>query len=140
MAETNAATTTMSFDELQRTRKLKRISDMQLSPVKALPMTMLMLWMVGSDIHIFSIYFVANAISAPVQQIMNTGKTFSFFDGDNTISAEVFRGKIIYTLCCLVALCVGFVKLSWMGLLPTGQADWMDHSRPRLSETSFLMK
>lgn len=124
-------------DDQRRARTVKRISDMQLAPVKTLPMTLFTLWMVGNDIHIFSIMFVSMAVSQPFAALLNTSKTFQFFESDPTVATELFRGKIIHMLCCCVAIAVGLVKLGWMGLMPTSAADWMDHGRPTTMERAY---
>ncbi len=114
----------------QLARKVRRINDVQLSPVKQLPMTMFMLWMAGSDIHIFSIMMTGMAIMGPISALGNVNSVFRVFEGDAAVKAQVFQGKLIYLACCIVALGVGLAKLHFMGLLPTAAADWIDHSPP----------
>ena len=118
-------------------RKTKKLFDMQISPLKALPMTMFMLYMVGNEIQIFSIMFVGMSIISPITTFFQAGSSFAMFAGDDTVRSEVTRAKLCFQACCCVALAVGLVKLSWMGLLPTAAVDWMDHSRPFVVERSW---
>lgn len=114
----------------RKARKLKRLNDMQLGPAKSLPMMLFMLWMAGNEIHIFSIMITGTAISQPLQALFGVNDAFKLFAEDDDIKADVWRAKAVYLLMCLVALGVGFVKLSWMGLLPAMVTDWIDHTPP----------
>jgi hypothetical protein len=120
----------------QHARKVRRISDLQLGPVKSLPMTMFMLWMAGSDIHIFSIMMTGMAIYQPLQALGNTGSVFKMFSDEPALRGDVMRARLIYMACCLVALGVGLAKLHFMGLLPTSAVDWIDHATPFYQETT----
>ena len=115
-------------EQQARTRMLNRINGMQFQPVTQLPMTVFMLWMSGNDIHIFSIMMTGMAIYQPFNSLIGTNTAFKMFENDKTIASDVFRGKLVYAACCCVALLVGLVKLSWMGLLPTSASDWMEHA------------
>jgi hypothetical protein len=100
------------------------------SPASSLPMTAFMLWMSGSDIHMFSIMITGMAIWQPIQALFNVGNAFSAFNDDEEVKDELWRSKLGYAVMCLVALGVGLAKLHFMGLLPTAAADWMDHTPP----------
>ena len=127
----------MTPEQQQQERKLRRIRSLQFQPATSLPMTLFMLWMVGNDISIFTIMFVGMSISNPIGALMNTGKVFAMFDSDPTVKKDVALAKLIHAACCLLALGVGLMKLSWMGLLPVSAIDWMDHSPPKYAELSF---
>ena len=120
----------------QHNRKVRRIQDIQLGPVKSLPMMMFMMWMTGNDIHIFSIMMTGMAIYQPIQSLGQVGAIFKMFADDPALKGDVLRGKLIYAACCLAALCVGLAKLHWMGLLPTAAADWVDHNPPLYGEVT----
>lgn len=130
----------VSDKEKRRMRIQRRINDIQFGPVKSLPMTLFMLWMVGNEISLFSIMFVGMAITNPISALMNTGGTFEQFAEvvreDPTLSSSITQGKLIYAACCLAAFVVGLMKLAWMGLMPVSASDWMDHRPPTLSESS----
>lgn len=116
--------------EEQHARKLRRINDMQMAPVKSLPMTLFMMWMSGNDIHIFSIMITGMAIYQPIQALAATGTVFAMFNGDESVKGDVWRARLVYAALCVVALVCGLGKLHFMGLLPTAAADWMDHTPP----------
>lgn len=126
--------------EIKRLRVQKRLMDLQFGPVKALPMTLFMLWMVGNDISLFSIMFVGMAVSNPITSLLGTNKLFESFDEmireDPSLRSSVTQAKLIYAACCVVAFVVGLVKLSWMGLMPVSSLDWMDHRPPTAAEFS----
>lgn len=130
----------VSDKEKRRQRIQRRINDVQLGPVKSLPMTLFMLWMVGNEISLFSIMFVGMAITTPITSLMGTGTVFEQFAemvrADPSLSSSVTQGKMIYAACCLAAFAVGLLKLAWMGLMPVSASDWMDHRPPLLSESS----
>eukprot|EP00742_Colponemidia_sp_Colp-10_P024906 GILJ01030030.1.p1 GENE.GILJ01030030.1~~GILJ01030030.1.p1 ORF type:complete len:147 (-),score=20.83 GILJ01030030.1:34-426(-) len=127
----------MTPEQQQHERKLRRIRSLQFQPVTSLPMTLFMLWMVGNDLSIFSIMFVGMSIMTPITSLMNTPKTFQMFEGEADVRKDVALAKLIYGVCCLAALGVGLMKVSWMGLLPVNAIDWLDHSPPRYAEVSF---
>ena len=118
--------------ELRRARIKRRITALQFQPVSSLPMTLFLLWMVGNDIGIFSIMFVGMAIMNPITALSNTKKVFEQFDADvaedNSLRSDVMIGRLCYAGCCLIAMFVGLLKVSWMGLLPVSAVDWMNHA------------
>lgn len=128
----------VSDKELRRQRVQKRIMDVQLGPIKSLPMTLFMLWMVGNDISLFSIMFVGMAVVNPIQSLLGTNKTFEMFSGDAkedpALNGTILQGRVIFAACCVAALAVGIMKLSWMGLMPVSAVDWMDHRPPQYRE------
>ena len=115
----------------RRTRKTNRINQLQMSPLSNIPVTLLMLWLSGNEIGMISIMMTFNAISAPISQLANITQAFVGFSNDPEVKEEVVRAKLIYFACCLVGLAIGLGKLHYMGLLPTGAADWLDHSPPQ---------
>lgn len=114
----------------RRQRKVNRLNSLQMSPVSNLPVTLLMLWMCGNDIGIFSIMMTGNAIYSPISQLLNAGAQFVPFANDDDIKEDVLRAKLIYMALCFVSVLVGLAKLHFMGLLPTAAADWLDHTPP----------
>ena len=137
---TNAtvAGTTADKEDL-RARKLRKLNDMQLAPANSLPMMMFMLWMAGNDIHIFSILITGTAVSQPFSLALNVGGTFKVFEDDPSIKGDLWRAKTVYLLCCVVAMVVGLIKLSWMGLMPFAASDWVDHTPPTYVSLATMM-
>lgn len=117
-----------------------RLNDIRLKPVKQLPMTLFMMYMVGNDVSIFSIMFVGMAVMNPLQGILRASKEFTDFEedaqADSHIASAVNQSKWIYIGCCLVAFLVALVKVSWMGLLPVSAMDWMSTVPPTYNEHS----
>jgi ER membrane protein complex subunit 4 len=131
----------LSDKELKRQRIQRRLTAMQFDPVRSLPMTLFMLWMVGNDISLFSIMFVGMAVTNPVTSLFGTPKVFEQFDEaireDPSLRSTVLQAKLIYAACCIAAFVVGLVKISWMGLMPVSVSDWMDHRPPTITEFSY---
>lgn len=131
----------LSDKELKRQRTQRKLTAMQFDPVRSLPMTLFMLWMVGNDISLFSIMFVGMAVTNPITTLLGTQKIFEQFEEsvreDPSLRSTVTTAKLIYAVSCVGALVVGLVKISWMGLLPVSVSDWMDHRPPTITEFSY---
>ncbi|KAG5473151.1 hypothetical protein CUR178_03069 [Leishmania enriettii] len=137
----NAAAKQMTDEEITRHRIMTRLSDIRTQPLKQLPMTAFMMWMVGNDVSIFSIMFVGMAVVNPLQSILGAGKMFADFEEDaktdRQVRSAVNQARWIYIGCCLIAFLVALVKLNWMELLPVNSMDWMDHTPPTYQELSI---
>ncbi|KPI83550.1 hypothetical protein ABL78_7407 [Leptomonas seymouri] len=136
----NAKVAQMTDEEVTRHRVMSRLNDLRIQPLKQLPMTAFMMWMVGNDVSIFSIMFVGMAVVNPLQSIFNASEVFAGFEedakADRQIRSAVNLSKWIYIGCCLIAFLVALVKLNWMELLPVSAMDWMDNTPPSYSEFS----
>lgn len=132
--------TQLSEVEIQRQRVNARLNDIRMQPMKQLPMTIFMMWMVGNDVSIFSIMFVGMAVINPLQSAFAVNSAFSDFEedanSDRVIRASVNQSKWIYIGCSIAAFCVAMVKLTWMGLLPVNSMDWMSSTPPSYGEYS----
>ncbi|KAG5498666.1 hypothetical protein JKF63_02952 [Porcisia hertigi] len=130
----------MTDEEITRYNIIARLNDIRLQPLKQLPMTAFMMWMVGNEVSIFSIMFVGMAVVSPVQSIFGSGKVFVDFEedakADRQIRSAVNQARWIYIGCCLIAFLVALVKLNWMELLPVSSMDWMDNTPPTYQEFS----
>lgn len=137
---TNAAGKQLTDEEITRMRVMARLNDIRIQPLKQLPMTGFMMWMVGNEVSIFSIMFVGMAVVNPLQSIFGAGKMFADFEEDaktdRQIRSAVNQARWIYIGCCLVAFLVALVKLNWMELLPVSAMDWMDNTPPTYKEFS----
>ncbi|KAG8348942.1 putative Protein of unknown function (DUF1077) [Trypanosoma vivax] len=124
-----------------RGRIHRRLNGLRVQPLKSLPMTLFMMWMVGNEVSIFSIMFVGMAVTNPLQSVFGTHRMFEEFEEDAckdpAMRSAVKQSKLIYVACCLAALAVAVVKLSWMGLLPVNAMDWLDNTPPAYKEHSF---
>ncbi|KAK7201044.1 hypothetical protein NESM_000164400 [Novymonas esmeraldas] len=136
----NSVAKQMTDEEITRHRVMARLNDIRTQPLKQLPMTGFMMWMVGNDVSIFSIMFVGMAVVNPLQAIFGAGKMFAEFEesanADRQIRSAVNQARWIYIGCCLIAFLVALVKLNWMELLPVSSMDWMDNTPPTYQELS----
>ena len=105
-----------SNDEMD-TLKVKKAWEVALGPVKALPMTFIMMYMSGNSLQIFSIMMVFMAFKNPITGIMATNQAFERFQTE-TNAAQIMQTKLVYVVMQLVALGVGVWKVNGMGLLP----------------------
>lgn len=103
-------------DEMD-TLKLKKAWEVALAPVKALPMTGIMMYMSGNSLQIFSIMMVFMAFKNPLVGLMNTNQAFERFNTQSN-SAQMLQVKFVYVAMQLLALAVGIWKINAMGLLP----------------------
>jgi hypothetical protein len=104
-------------DEEMDTLKLKKAWEVALAPIKALPMTAIMMYMSGNSLQIFSIMMVFMAFKNPLMGLVNTNQAFERFQNES-ISGQMIQVKLVYVACQLVALAVGVWKVNAMGLLP----------------------
>ncbi|QPG94883.1 hypothetical protein C2857_007203 [Epichloe festucae Fl1] len=112
-----------SADEME-TLKVKKAWEVALAPVKALPMTGIMMYMSGNSLQIFSIMMVFMAFKNPIAGLMATNQAFEKFQSEKN-AAQVLQTKLVYVAMQLVALAVGIWKVNSMGLLPTTRSDWL---------------
>ncbi|ESL10812.1 hypothetical protein TRSC58_01448 [Trypanosoma rangeli SC58] len=130
--------TKLSEGDMQRVRALRMLSDLRMQPLKSLPMTLFLLWMVGNDVGIFTIMFVGMAVVNPLQSIVGTNNVFKAFEEeaekDANVRSALSQSKLMYIASCLVAFAVALVKLNWMGLMPVNAMDWLDSTPPDYKE------
>ncbi|KAK9435225.1 ER membrane protein complex subunit 4 [Metarhizium brunneum] len=110
--------------EEMETLKLKKAWEVALGPVKALPMTVIMMYMSGNSLQIFSIMMVFMAFKNPIAGLMATNQAFERFNTEKN-AAQMLQTKLVYVAMQLVALGVGIWKVNSMGLLPTTRSDWL---------------
>ena len=124
-------------EQATKRRKLAKMNALSLGPVKSLPMTAFMMYMTGNTVDIFPIMVTMMAIQQPITAMGTVTATFAMFedDEDRDVKSKLFMAKVTFVLCCILALGVGLLKLSWMGLVPTSYADWMDPTPPLVLQT-----
>jgi len=91
---------------------------------KNLGMMAFMMWMSGSQIHLFSIMMTASGIYQPIMSIVNSGEAFPERDSDGG-RLNTWLPRIIYCLINLAGLGFGLWKVNGMGLLPTHASDYV---------------
>lgn len=99
------------------TLKVKKAWEVALAPVKALPMTGIMMYMSGNSLQIFSIMMVFMAFKNPIMGLMATNQAFEKFHSEKN-AGQILQTKLVYVVMQLVALAVGVWKVNSMGLLP----------------------
>ncbi|KAK3949988.1 hypothetical protein QBC32DRAFT_25629 [Pseudoneurospora amorphoporcata] len=121
--------------------KLKKAWEVALAPAKNLPMTLIMMYMSGNSLQIFSIMMVFMAFKNPIIGLLSTNQAFERFETDSN-RASILQVKAAYVLMQVLALAVGVWKINSMGLLPTTRSDWLawevrreplEHAIPALS-------
>ncbi|KAK2591974.1 hypothetical protein QQS21_010310 [Conoideocrella luteorostrata] len=112
-----------SNDEME-TLKLKKAWEVALAPAKSLPMTLIMMYMSGNSLQIFSIMMVFMAFKNPIAGLMATNQAFERFQSANN-AAQILQTKLVYVAMQVLALAVGVWKVNSMGLLPTTKSDWL---------------
>ncbi|KAJ4388502.1 hypothetical protein N0V85_007493 [Neurospora sp. IMI 360204] len=121
--------------------KLKKAWEVALAPAKNLPMTLIMMYMSGNSLQIFSIMMVFMAFKNPIMGLLSTNQAFERFETDSN-RGSILQVKAAYVLMQVLALAVGVWKINSMGLLPTTRSDWLawevrreplEHAIPALS-------
>lgn len=103
--------------EEMETLKMKKAWEVALAPVKALPMTAIMMYMSGNSLQIFSIMMVFMAFKNPIMGLIGTNQAFEKFQTDGN-AGQILQTKFVYVVMQLVSLGVGVWKVHTMGLLP----------------------
>jgi ER membrane protein complex subunit 4 len=94
-------------------------------------MQLIMSYMSGNSLQIFSLMMVAMLFKGPFQAIASTNSTFS------KLETEGNKGKMILVKATFVGmqfmlLALGVWKIGQMGLLPTTQSDWVAFEGERI--------
>ncbi|EIE22686.1 DUF1077-domain-containing protein [Coccomyxa subellipsoidea C-169] len=109
----------------QRRMEITLISDPLYSratgTVKNIGFMCFMMWMSGSQIHLFSIMMTVSGIYQPLAAIMNSKQTEASEGG----KLEVLIPRLLYCLIQAGGLAFGLWKLNTMGLLPTHASDYV---------------
>jgi hypothetical protein len=79
----------------------KKAMDIAKAPLGGLAMKAFMLWMVGSSIHLFTIFAVATALFQPIKAIIDTN------------SGACRTGAVVMMLCCVCACVCACLCLFW---------------------------
>ena len=105
---------------------VKKAWDLSLSPLKALPMQLVMSYFSGSSIQIFSIMMTGSLFMSPIKQLASAAP-LGGFDALDTPSTHdrLTLPKIVFVVGQLLTILLGVVKLQYMGLLPTTKSDWL---------------
>ena len=96
--------------------------ELAMSPAKTLPMNMMMMWMSGSSVQIFSMMVVAMMITNPLKGITSMNHAFAPY---RSPMHSLLPQMIVFVLCHLMGVALGVYKCWNMGLLPTESSDWL---------------
>ncbi|CDR88625.1 related to EMC4-member of a transmembrane complex required for efficient folding of proteins in the ER [Sporisorium scitamineum] len=108
--------------------KMDKAWELAYSPAKSLPMNVIMLYMSGSSVQIFSMMAVGMLITSPLKGISSMN---SSFDRLSSPGQSLLLPKVLFILCQLAAIALGLYKCWSMGLLPTETSDWLAWRQPR---------
>lgn len=106
---------------------VKKSWDLALSPVKQIPMNLLMMYITGNSISIFPIMMVGMSLIRPLKAMFSTQQTFKNFDINQNITGQ----KLIFVLGNLISVGLALYKCHSMGLLPTHASDWLAFVDPQ---------
>ncbi|KXN82624.1 ER membrane protein complex subunit 4, partial [Leucoagaricus sp. SymC.cos] len=115
---------TKSLDSL----KSSRAWDVAIGPAKQIPMNLIMLYMSGSQVQIFSMGVIVMLLWSPFVNFFKVNSTFAQYapsGKDAKAFTTLFLQKVVFLLCHLLGLAIGLWKCQQMGLLPTGTGDWL---------------
>ena len=90
------------------------------SPMQSIFMTLLMFWMTGSGISIWTLMITVSFLLNPVKQLFSIGQVFAPFDGKIPLVLQ----KATFMALHLVILACAFYKFSAMGIVPDKAIDW----------------
>ncbi|KAL7646758.1 UNVERIFIED_CONTAM: hypothetical protein RMT77_002013 [Armadillidium vulgare] len=99
---------------------MKKAWDLALSPLKSVPMNLLLMYMAGNSISLFPIMMVGMALIRPIKALWATNATFKPIEG-----THAGLQKLIFMLGNMVNIGVAIYKCHSMGVLPTHASDWL---------------
>ncbi|EDQ91090.1 uncharacterized protein MONBRDRAFT_18332 [Monosiga brevicollis MX1] len=92
--------------------------------VYQLPMTLFMMYMMGSSITIWTFGFLGYLMYNPIRSLFSINNEFKRFE--DSAEDNFLVHKLAYTAVTLVYVALGAWKCSGMGLIPSSQADWLE--------------
>ena len=90
-----------------------------------LPQQMFMMWMSGSQVHIFSIMMVVMSWRQPLNSFLGMSANFARFE-DKDVESQFIWQKVAYLACNLASAGLALYQLQRLGLLPTSDSDWLE--------------
>ena len=92
--------------------------------VKSVGFLCFMMWMAGSQIHLFSIMTTASGIYQPLAAIANSGQVFPTEEKDDDPGLDLLTPRLLFCAVQVAGLAFALHKLNGMGLLPTTPSDY----------------
>ncbi|CAG8812953.1 24883_t:CDS:2, partial [Racocetra persica] len=110
--------------------QLKRKLGNQLSHLeKNIPMSVIMLWLSGNSVQIFSVMITGMLFFQPIKAMMSIESVFERYESIK--SGSLIWQKLVYVLLQLFTMGLGLYKCFSMGLLPTATSDWLAFMEPK---------
>ncbi|WFD30411.1 hypothetical protein MSPP1_001430 [Malassezia sp. CBS 17886] len=92
------------------------------APAKSLPMSLMMLWMSGNSVQIFSMMVVFMTVVNPLKSLATVHTVFApYRSSKHSLAPQV----AVFIACQLLCIALGLYKCWSMGLLPTESSDWL---------------
>lgn len=113
--------------------KAQKAWEVAQAPFKNLLMMGFMMWMAGSQVHLFSIGITFSALWQPLSALQSVGKVFEPYKDPRV---DTLAPKLVFMALNLAGLGLGIWKLNTLGLLPTHASDWVS-SLPPAPEVEF---
>ena len=113
--------------------KLKLAWNVAFAPAKSLPMNLIMAYMSGSSLQIFSVMMLFTLFKTPMQALatylasalgVGSESVFERYTTDEN-RLSMYLVKLVWVACQVASLGVGVWKIGQMGLLPTSRSDWL---------------
>eukprot|EP00884_Botryococcus_braunii_P016258 jgi/Botrbrau1/3315/Bobra.0048s0011.2 len=92
--------------------------------IKQIGFMAFMMYMSGSQIHLFSIMMTASGIYQPLMAILKSGEVFPA-EASEEGKLDIMLPRLLYILIQAGGLAFGLWKLHGMGLLPTHASDFV---------------
>ncbi|KAI9184156.1 hypothetical protein H9P43_003209 [Blastocladiella emersonii ATCC 22665] len=132
----SAAPRSEADQQKQTALRTKKAWDIAYSGAKSLPMNLLMMYMTGNSLQIFSIFFTVMMFWNPVKALMSIDSVFKPIARSGTVS--LFLPKLTFVALQLANVLVALYKCQQMGLLPTTESDWLAFTEGHMpAATSF---
>jgi len=97
----------------------KKAWEVATGPLKSIFMTLFVLWMSGSSVHIFSLMCLIYTLMNPIRSILSVNAAFLQFEGGKSLILQ----KLAFILFNGLIIGCGVYKCYSVGLLPTS-SDW----------------
>mmetsp|Transcript_9444 Transcript_9444/g.28425 ORF Transcript_9444/g.28425 Transcript_9444/m.28425 type:complete len:174 (-) Transcript_9444:433-954(-) len=94
-----------------------------LGAFKSVGMLAFMMWMSGSQLHIFSIMSTMSGLFQPISAILSSGKAFKTSDPET----DTLKAQILFCMIQGLGITYALYKLNGMGLLPTHVSDFASY-------------
>ncbi|KAJ3373911.1 hypothetical protein GGF31_008796 [Allomyces arbusculus] len=110
-------------EEKKRELRTKKAWDLAYSGAKSIPMNLIMMYMTGNSLQIFSIFFTVMMFWNPIKSLMGVNKVFLPLERSGDV--DLTLPKLAFVGLQLANVLLALYKCQQMGLLPTTESDWL---------------